>query len=398
MSTSKALSVGQIVYVHGRQGTLACEHAVDNTWDVLYNDGGDEFGIASELISLTISARKVKQLPQRAFQVDSTRAWDIVRSTRGDAATIPLSGFDSNQMSPKRDGMVRFVCISDTHSYESKAMSMATALESIPDGDVLLHCGDFSNVGRLEEVASFAEWFGQLPHARKIIIAGNHDLSLDAESYESTAPRFGHGRVSDAASICARARACLESIPRCEYLQDSGTQVDGIRVWGSPWQPEFCDWAFNLPRGEPCRAKWRLIPQDTDVLLTHGPPLGHGDLTSGGVRAGCLDLLEEIQTRIRPQYHCFGHIHEGHGVTTDGTTTYVNASTCNLKYRPINTAIVFDIAVPRVDQCAGSATGASTGVPEPVVNKAEESEVVGASTLPVPSNEGSSQVRAVDVA
>ena len=101
-----------------------------------------------------------------------------------------------------------------------------------------------------------------------------------------------------------------------------------------------------MPRGEPCRAKWRLIPQGTNVVLTHGPPLGHGDLTSSGVRAGCLDLLDELQTRVRPQVHCFGHIHEGYGVSTDGTTTYVNASTCNLQYRPVQKAIVFDVEIP----------------------------------------------------
>jgi len=82
-------------------------------------------------------------------------------------------------------------------------------------------------------------------------------------------------------------------------------------------------------------------------VLTHGPPLGHGDLCEPGHhRAGCLDLLDELQNRVKPQYHCFGHIHEGWGVTTDGVTRYVNASTCNLRYRPVNTPIVFDVDVP----------------------------------------------------
>lgn len=76
-------------------------------------------------------------------------------------------------------------------------------------------------------------------------------------------------------------------------------------------QPEFCDWAFNLPRGDKCLEKWKAIPTDTDILITHGPPIGHGDLCMTRERAGCVDLLHEIQTRIKPKYHVFGHIHEG---------------------------------------------------------------------------------------
>ena len=136
---------------------------------------------------------------------------------------------------------------------------------------------------------------------------------------------------------------------------DAGTSVDGIKVWGSPWQPEFCEWAFNLPRGQPLRAKWRLIPDDTDVLLTHGPPLGHGDQCAGGHRAGCVDLLHEIQSRVRPAVHAFGHIHEGAGVTSDGATLYVNASTCNLRYRPVNPAVVVDVLPPDAARARGRA-------------------------------------------
>lgn len=181
-----------------------------------------------------------------------------------------------------------------------------------------------------------------LKHPHKIVIAGNHDLSLHGETFSDTGPRFGLGDV-DHAQVSAQARELMARIPNCEYLCDSGTEVDGVRIWGSPWQPEFCGWAFNLPRGEPCRQKWREIPEGTDVLLTHGPPLGHGDRCSSGQRAGCLDLLDEVQSRIRPQVHCFGHIHEGFGATTDGQTLFLNASTCTLRYKPDNPALCFDL-------------------------------------------------------
>lgn len=233
----------------------------------------------------------------------------------------------------------------------------------MPDGDVLLHAGDFTQTGRLEEIESFCRWFGSLPHKRKIVIAGNHDLSLHGGSYHETAPRFGHP-VTDVAATAAKARALIEQIPNCEYLCDSGTRVRGLRVWGSPWQPWFHDWAFNLPRGEACRAKWRLIPEGTDIVMTHGPALGYGDRCASGHRAGCLDLLDELQQRVRPAYHVFGHIHESWGAQTDGVTTYLNASTCTLKYRPDNPALIFDLPARETPEEAAEAAAEAAATSE----------------------------------
>jgi hypothetical protein len=288
------------------------------------------------------SGSNVKPVPARALALvsDPTKAWDIVRAVQGVCGdgrtrevTHPTSGLltlglpclaltgepeilvdvehrkaqdlYTDVAPPKREGTVRFVAVSDTHSTESRKSTGPTAFEAIPEGDVLLHCGDFTNIGRLEEIEAFAKWFGSLPHQRKIIIAGNHDLSLHEESYESTAARFGgegRHRKLDAADVCSRARAILESIPNCEYLCDSGTSVEGIRVWGSPWQPEFCEWAFNLPRGEPCRAKWKLIPTGLLAwlyrllhLLTHLQPASR---TSSPPHAP-PDRLTHLQTASR---------------------------------------------------------------------------------------------------
>lgn len=115
----------------------------------------------------------------------------------------------------------------------------------------------------------------------------------------------------------------------------------------SPWQPVFCDWGFNLPRGEACLEKWQPIPAGVDILVTHGPPLGHGDRCRGGNRAGCGNLLEEIEGRIRPKLHVFGHIHEDYGVSTNGTTVFANASNCNIRYdrHNLNAPLVFDVRV-----------------------------------------------------
>ena len=107
----------------------------------------------------------------------------------------------------------------------------------------------------------------------------------------------------------------------------------GVQFYGSPWQPDFGGWGFNLSRGRALLDKWDLIPDDTDVLITHSPPVGYGDLCASGVRAGCVDLLNTVQRRVRPKYHIYGHIHEGYGVRSDGKTVFVNASTCDLAYR-----------------------------------------------------------------
>ena len=104
--------------------------------------------------------------------------------------------------------------------------------------------------------------------------------------------------------------------------------------------------AFNLPRGEPCREHWRRIPSDTDILITHGPPLGFKDWCDSGDHAGCADLLREVQTRIKPLVHLFGHIHEDPGVATDGVTVYANAASCSKRYLIAHPPIILDIPLP----------------------------------------------------
>lgn len=216
---------------------------------------------------------------------------------------------------PKPKNHVRFVCMSDTHCQHNKFQ--------VPYGDVFLHAGDFTKNGDKSQVQDFASFLSQLPHPHKIVIAGNHELT------------FEHSDVY---------KPYITSIPNTFYLQDSSVKIHGIHIYGSPWQPVFCNWAFNLNRGDELRAKWDLIPTDTDILITHGPPLGRGDLVNGK-RKGCLDLLNAIQKRVHPRVHIFGHIHEGYGVSCNGITTFVNASNLNGSYYPNNPPIVFDYKI-----------------------------------------------------
>lgn len=230
---------------------------------------------------------------------------------------------------PRKEGHIRFVCISDTHC-RTKALK-------IPEGDVLIHAGDFTNIGKPEEIQGFSEFLGSLPHPHKVVIAGNHDLTFDLENYPKIWRMFNDRPFTK--------EMTKDQLKNCIYLEDSEVTVLGYKIYGSPWSARFYDWGFNVDRGEPSLKLWRKIPDNTDILITHGPPYGHGDLCKTGERAGCVDLLNEVQNRIKPLYHIFGHIHEGYGITTDGHTQFVNASICTIRYRPDNPPIIFDLPV-----------------------------------------------------
>eukprot|EP00035_Acanthoeca_spectabilis_P003929 m.96925 g.96925 ORF g.96925 m.96925 type:complete len:352 (+) comp12377_c0_seq1:1209-2264(+) len=265
--------------------------------------------------------------------VDPDVAWPKLQVKRT-VGTVTAQAHDSKQA----DGTLRIVCISDTHTTIADDFKL-------PHGDVLVHAGDFSNVGQPAECRKFAEWIKKQPFEHKVVIAGNHDLSFDPESYAQTRIDISRGALPEE---CQSAPLKEQLSGACHYLEDSEVIIEGVKFYGSPWSPRFFDWAFNADRGEPIAEIWRKIPTDTDVLVTHGPPIGHGDLCSGGNRAGCVDLLREIETRVRPVVHIFGHVHEGYGLWANPTcpTTFVNASTCTLQYRPNNPPIVFDIPKP----------------------------------------------------
>jgi Icc-related predicted phosphoesterase len=217
--------------------------------------------------------------------------------------------------------MVRVVCISDTHTYHESV--------DLPQGDILVHAGDFTFRGREDEVRLFGEWLRRQSFKYKVIIAGNHDLSF--ERNEAQAKAWLRGDVDD---------------PSLVYLKDKYAKLDIngriVTVYGSPWQPEFCAWAFNLPRGAPLKAKWDRIPNDIDILVTHGPPANILDKCEHGERVGCKELYEAVK-RVNPRIHVFGHIHEEYGTEVIADTTFINASICTVGYRPTNKPIVIEI-------------------------------------------------------
>ena len=197
---------------------------------------------------------------------------------------------------------MKLTFISDTHSLHHQL--------ALGSGDVLIHCGDFTGRGSLDDTEDFAEYMTKQDFAHKIVIAGNHERCFEDE------------RRLDAEAILNDAGVI--------YLNDSGIEISGFKFWGSPIQPEFFDWAFNRQRGKDIRRHWDMIPEDVDVLLTHGPAFGILDWCIHGERVGCEDLLEVVQ-RIKPKIHAFGHIHESYGMRETDGIIFVNA--CNLDER-----------------------------------------------------------------
>ena len=291
---------------------------------------------------------KFSRISKEVNAEDSSTAWNNILSVHPFYGKCDLERTKVHDGSlPKPRGSIRFVCISDTHGRHRKV--------NIPYGDVLLHAGDITNVGEPQQLEDFAAWMEQLPHAHKIVIAGNHDLTIDTEYFKNpknyehilgNKNTSGDNIQNKREKNAEKGRKALCEAPKSKftYLEDeSETVIGGYKIYGSPWQPEFFNWAFNLRRGEDCAKMWEKIPNDTDILITHGPPVGHGDKCKSGHYAGCVDLLARITDHVNPLFHVFGHIHEGYGATTNGSTVFVNASTCTFAYQPTNPPLVFDL-------------------------------------------------------
>ena len=214
--------------------------------------------------------------------------------------------------------MPRIVCLSDTHNFHDQI--------AVPDGDVLIHAGDATGRGSIPEIAAFNRWFKKLPHKYKIFVAGNHDWLFETDN------KYARQMLDD--SII--------------YLEDSWVEIEGLKFYGSPWQPRFYDWAFNLMRGAEMARKWKLIPSDVDVLITHGPPHGILDEVPRQYfveNTGCEELrfkVEEIAAE-KLKLHVFGHIHCGYGQTEQFGVKFFNASNCSEDYSPTNLPLVYDL-------------------------------------------------------
>jgi Icc-related predicted phosphoesterase len=210
---------------------------------------------------------------------------------------------------------MKLCIISDTHNKHKR-------LGTLPEADVIIHCGDMTSMGHNHEIIEFMKWFSRLDQFKhKICVAGNHDWLFDTNR------------------LIAREKVPSNVI----YLEDQERIIDGVKFYGTPVQLPFMNWAFNKPE-ERLIQHWQAIPDDTDVLITHQPPYSIFDWSVyDNIHTGSPSLYFEVVERIKPKVHCFGHIHSGHGVKVIEDTTFINASNLDEDYMCVYDPILIDI-------------------------------------------------------
>lgn len=229
---------------------------------------------------------------------------------------------------------MKIVVISDTHTKHKRL--------TIPECDVLVHCGDFTWDGKFWDVWRFVHWLEKQPARHKVVIAGNHDLTLDHNGSKYN-PRT-RGLLSK----------CMDN--SIHYLEDSGIEIDGIKFYGTPWTPWFYDWGFNgiidanlaFYRGVSLTERYSLIPEDVQVLICHGPPYDILDKTlcrDQDDRRGSVEMRKLTSEKLTQLglYLC-GHIHEARGMEmADGGVTFINASTLDRSYEIVRPPMVIHL-------------------------------------------------------
>jgi Icc-related predicted phosphoesterase len=193
---------------------------------------------------------------------------------------------------------LRLVLLSDTHQIHRDV--------DVPDGDIFIHAGDFTTFSEsMQAVADFNDWLGELPHRYKIVVPGNHEYFLEADPSD----RF--------------------MLDKAIVLINEGTEIEGLRIWGSPVTP-MCSGAFGLSSAKDRKRLYARIPWDIDVLVSHGPPFGILDTAPiSGLHEGCRELLDAV-TRVKPKLHVFGHIHTAYGTYQTEHTIFINAARLGL--------------------------------------------------------------------
>lgn len=242
----------------------------------------------------------------------------------------------------KNKEKIKIVCISDTHTHTDNI--------KIPDGDILIHAGDFSYTGQPQEVKKFAKFLDGLPHKYVIFIAGNHDITFDYKSYSNLKERFKLKIPQDKLSEIKEDlfKNLNNENKKIFYLENSTIELFGYKFYGSPYSPKFYQWAF-MGSEENLKKIWKDIPDDIDVLITHGPPKYIGDLIDER-NTGSETLLEEVLIRIKPKFHIFGHIHDAYGIyildddKNTNDTVFINASILNEEYDVQNEPIIFELS------------------------------------------------------
>jgi Icc-related predicted phosphoesterase len=253
----------------------------------------------------------------------------------------------------KPAGAIRLLCLSDTHGHHHEI-----APSDLHPADILVHAGDFSYFGNPDQVTSFKLWVQTL-NIPAVVIAGNADTAFDTvrlPDFAGWIRRKTHTNVP----LETIKPTFLADPGNIVYLENEATVISGVKFWGSPCTPFAGDSGFRI-RSHQAAAHWAAIPDDADVVVVHGPPLGVLDRTSEGKSAGCPALRAAVE-RARPALLVCGHIHEARGVDRIGETLCVNASIYDAEYEPTNAPFLVDLVPAGLPRGQGEAPA-----PMPVV-------------------------------
>lgn len=206
---------------------------------------------------------------------------------------------------------MRLVAISDVHGKWKKL--------KIPTCDILISAGDYSFKGEPHMVKDFHAWLEVQDAGHIISVQGNHELWVEKNFQEAK---------ELAESVC----------PAVHFIDEGLVEIEGLKIWCSAITPWFHDWAWNRHRGPEIKSHWDRIPDDTNIIVTHGPAYGILDLVVAANgdpqrNVGCVQLGKRIK-EIKPDIHICGHIHSGHGEFEQDGIRYFNASICDEMYYP----------------------------------------------------------------
>ena len=244
---------------------------------------------------------------------------------------------------------MRITHISDTHNKHKQLNG------KLPGGDLLIHSGDITSIGRKHEIEGFIDWFNGIDnYTHKIFIAGNHDLTFDTEVlFRDKSVHFDRKQYFEP-PVDGKPEWLIHLLqtglkPNTFYLENNFVMLDDIKIWGSPISPSFgYGWGFNKDRGHDINEVWNQIPIDADIVITHTPIYGYNDKTQNTyTNVGCEDLYHRLN-EVKPHLHFAGHIHEayGYGIIPYkdewGDIYTFNGCSCNLRYDIDNKPITFD--------------------------------------------------------
>lgn len=211
---------------------------------------------------------------------------------------------------------MRLVFLSDNHMHFNFP---------VPKGDYLIHCGDMTFKGTHQELIRTNLWFEKLKRENGFkavyYVWGNHELLADKDELLA--------KIFLSSAICIHEKQLI---------------LEGVKFYGSSYQPFFYNWAFNLPRGEELKRVWARIPDDTQILITHTGPKNILDFSKySNENVGCQDLFDRVEKLKDLKLHVMGHIHGARNHEFIDSTLFINASICDEKYRPMNKPYVVDL-------------------------------------------------------